>query len=123
MNIVFRVDALVNIGIGHLMRCLALSEELMRRQQTCYFLSKIDNDELISRVEKKNIYYQEINPNTTLQADLDMLIKFSNENNVDWIITDHYGINSQYIKKIKQSNLKVFKSIFQSIFFFTISIN
>ena len=107
MNVAFRVDASVDIGIGHLMRCLALSEELIRREHSCYFLSKIDNDELISRIKKNNVHYQKINPNATLQTDVETLIKFSNENDVDWIITDHYGINSQYIKEIKKNNLKV----------------
>ncbi|MCK5031222.1 MAG: UDP-2,4-diacetamido-2,4,6-trideoxy-beta-L-altropyranose hydrolase [Thermoplasmatales archaeon] len=107
MNVAFRVDASSDIGIGHLMRCLALSEELIRREHSCYFLSKIDNDELISRIKKNNVHYQKINPNATLQTDVETLIKFSNENDVDWIITDHYGINSQYIKEIKKNNLKV----------------
>ena len=48
MNIAFRVDAASNIGIGHLMRCLALSEELIQRDHVCYFLTKINNDELIN---------------------------------------------------------------------------
>jgi UDP-2,4-diacetamido-2,4,6-trideoxy-beta-L-altropyranose hydrolase len=89
------------------MRCLALSEELIRRKNTCFFLSKVNDNELINRIEKNNIYHKKIDPNTTLQADLEGLIKFSNENDVDWVITDHYGINSQYIKEIKKNNLKV----------------
>lgn len=84
-----------------------MSEELIRREHVCYFLSKIDSDELISRIEKNNVHYQKINLNATLQMDVEKLIKFSNENDVDWIVTDHYGINSQYIKEIKQNNLKV----------------
>jgi UDP-2,4-diacetamido-2,4,6-trideoxy-beta-L-altropyranose hydrolase len=107
LNVVFRVDASLEIGMGHLMRCLALSEELIRREHVCYFLSKIDSDELICRIEKNNVHYQKIKLNATLQADVKKLIKFSNENDVDWIVTDHYGINSQYIKEIKRNNLKV----------------
>lgn len=107
MKVVFRVDASSDIGIGHLMRCLALSEELLRREHSCYFLSKINNYELISIIKKNNVHFQKINPNATLQTDVEMLIKFSNENDVDWIITDHYDINSQYIREIKKHNPKV----------------
>lgn len=107
MNVVFRVDASKDIGIGHLMRCLALSEELIRRKHTCFFLSKVNNNELINRIEKNNIHYHKITPNLSLQADLKKLIKISNENDIDWVITDHYGINSQYIKEIKKNNLRV----------------
>jgi UDP-2,4-diacetamido-2,4,6-trideoxy-beta-L-altropyranose hydrolase len=89
------------------MRCLALSEELIRRKHTCFFLSKVDNNELINRIKKNNIYFQKILPNLSLQADLEMLLKISNENDIDWVITDHYGINSLYIKEIKNKNFRV----------------
>jgi len=107
LNVIFRVDASKDIGIGHLMRCLALSEELIRRKQTCFFLSKVDNNELINRIKKNNIYFQNIPSNLSLQADLEMLLKISNENDIDWVITDHYGITSQYIKELKNKNLRV----------------
>jgi UDP-2,4-diacetamido-2,4,6-trideoxy-beta-L-altropyranose hydrolase len=107
LNVIFRVDASKDIGIGHLMRCLALSEELIRRKHNCFFLSKVDNNELINRIEKNNIIYHKIPSNFSLQADLEMLLKISNENDIDWVITDHYGITSQYIKEIKNKNLRV----------------
>lgn len=106
MNVAFRVDASSDIGIGHLMRCLALSEELTRKGHDCYFLSKIENDELINKIEKNNIHYQ-INSNATLLEDNKTLVKFAKEKDIDWIVTDHYGINTEYIKEIKQNNFKV----------------
>lgn len=106
MNVAFRVDASSDIGIGHLMRCLALSEELTRKGHDCYFLSKIENDELINKIEKNNIHYQ-INSNATLLEDNKILVKFAKEKDIDWIVTDHYGINTEYIKEIKQNNFKV----------------
>lgn len=107
MNVVFRVDASNDIGIGHLMRCLALSEELIRKKHTCFFISKVDNNELINIIKKNNINFHKITSNLSLQADLTNLLKISNENDIDWVITDHYGINSQYIKVIKKNNLRV----------------
>ena len=107
MNIAFRVDAASNIGIGHLMRCLALSEELIQRNHVCYFLTKIENDELIDLMKKNSINYQKVNPTATLDEDLDYLINFSNEKDIDWVITDHYDLTTQYIQRIKQNDLKV----------------
>ena len=77
MNIAFRVDASSNIGIGHLMRCLALSEELIQRDHACYFLTKIKKDELIDLMKNNSINYQKVNPTATLNEDLDFLINFS----------------------------------------------
>jgi len=107
MKIVFRVDASKELGIGHLMRCLALSEELVRKGNVCFFLSKIDNDELKNRIKKFDVNYQQIKNNANIQEDLKFLINFSKINDIDWIITDHYGIDSQYIREIKQNKFNV----------------
>jgi len=99
LNIVFRVDATQKIGVGHLMRCISLSEELTKRKNVCYFLSKIDNNYLINKINEINIY-KKISHN-------EEIFKFLNENDVDWIITDHYDIKSQYIKKIQKNGYNV----------------
>jgi len=106
LNIAFRVDASADIGIGHLMRCLALSEELARRGHACFFVSKTDNRELISKIEKNNDFFQ-INPSLDLNQDAETLIKFSNEKNIDWIITDHYNIDEKYLQNLKEKDFKV----------------
>lgn len=106
MNIAFRVDASADIGIGHLMRCLALSEELSKKGHSCFFVSKTDNDELINKIEKNNEFFQ-IDSNADLKEDAGTLIKFSNEKNINWIITDHYEIDAEYIKNIKGNDIKV----------------
>jgi len=107
MNIVFRADASKELGIGHIMRCLALSEELIRRENTCYFLSRLENDDLISRIKTNNINFNKLNGKTTLHQDLETLIKFSNNNSIDWVITDSYLINSDYVKTLKQHRFNV----------------
>jgi len=107
LNVGFRVDASSDIGIGHLIRCLALSEEFTKRGYNCNVISKIENEELISRIIKNKINFQKIKPKVTLEEDRNIVIKFSNEYDIDWIITDHYGLNSEYIKELKKNNFKV----------------
>jgi len=106
LNIAFRTDASADIGIGHLIRCLALAEELKNKGHVCFFVTKIQNKELIDRIEQDNIHFQ-TDPNATLDEDKQILLKFSNENKIDWIITDHYGINSDYVQKLKENNYNV----------------
>lgn len=106
MNIAFRVDASADIGIGHLMRCLALSEELTKKGHKSFFVSKTKSPELIKKIQKNNGLYQ-IEPSANLRQDSEALIKFSKNENIEWIITDHYGIDKDYIKKIKENNFKV----------------
>ncbi len=107
MNIAFRVDASQNIGIGHLMRCLALSQELIQRNHICYFLTKVNDDILIDTIKQNNIIYQRIEAAATLKEELDFVINFSYENNINWIVTDHYDLDTWYTKKIKENNFKL----------------
>jgi len=106
LNIAFRADASESIGIGHLIRCLALAEELKNKNHSCFFVTKIQNKDLIERIEKNHKHLQ-INPNANLEQDNKELLNFSNQNKIDWIITDHYDINSEYIQKLKNKNYNV----------------
>ncbi|UCH71943.1 MAG: UDP-2,4-diacetamido-2,4,6-trideoxy-beta-L-altropyranose hydrolase [Thermoplasmatales archaeon] len=106
-NIVFRVDASEDIGIGHLMRCLALSEELLKRNYTCYFLSNIQNEYLLEKLKDFNVSYIKIKSNDTENDDITELLDFTMSNNCDWVITDHYGISNSYLKKLKEKKLNI----------------
>jgi UDP-2,4-diacetamido-2,4,6-trideoxy-beta-L-altropyranose hydrolase len=89
------------------MRSLALSEELTKRGNACYFYSKIEDDQLIKKIENVKAKFQKIKDNLIEKEDLKNLIKFSNEKNTDWIITDCYKINSNYIKELKSNGFNV----------------
>lgn len=107
MNIAFRVDASPAIGIGHLMRCIALSEELIKRGNICSFVTKIDDISLIKKIKENNINIKYIDSNATLDDDKNQLLKYCRNNNINWIITDSYNINSKYLKEMKKNGFKV----------------
>lgn len=106
-NVVFRVDATKNIGLGHLMRCYALAEELVKNKKTCYFISNIDSAKIVEKITKSKITLEKISNSPNANQDLNYLIDFSRNNNIDWIVTDHYEINSEYIKTIKDNGFNV----------------
>ena len=107
MNIIFRCDASKDIGIGHLMRCLSLSEEFIKRGHICYFASKIYDETVDNLISEKKLNLIKINPNINQKQEIDLLLNFSRKKKIDWVITDNYDISSDYIKTLKEYGLNV----------------
>mgnify|MGYP000744796289 CR=1 FL=1 len=52
MNIIFRADASIRIGLGHIMRCLVLAKEFQSQQNTVTFICKNLTGNAISLIQK-----------------------------------------------------------------------
>lgn len=115
---VFRVDASVLIGMGHLMRCLNLAEILYRNGFKIHFVLRdmgvpeklLDNENftfhLLSK-PKGDIFFKQNDYSTWLQVDLEQEIyeikKYLNTLNskCEWLIVDHYGLDIIWEKNLK----------------------
>ncbi len=107
MKIAFRVDASPDIGIGHLMRCLALAEELRRRGHDCFFLLKTVHPDVLELIKKFGCTSYLLPRTASLQQDLDSVIEFVFNQGTDWVVTDHYMIDASYVKEIKHQGFRV----------------
>ena len=123
MNIVFRVDSSVDIGSGHLMRCLALAEFLIEQSVKVNFICRALNGNLIDVLKKKNINltvlssYQasaKLNENILLAIGVSQEKDASDTINAlggakpDWIIVDHYSLDIKWEKMIRPFVKKIF---------------
>ena len=54
MRVAFRADASIEIGAGHVMRCLALADALAARGADCHFLCRELPGHLCDRIEARN---------------------------------------------------------------------
>ena len=106
-NVAFRFDAESNIGIGHLMRCIALAEELIKRGNNCFFLTKTNEEKLIKKIKKTGCIFEKLPYDLDIISDSDYVGSFCINNNIKWIVTDHYKIDTKYINNLKSYNLKV----------------
>jgi len=101
MNILFRVDSSSKIGRGHVMRCLVLAKQY--REDNVIFATQ----DLKGNANQKIIdeSYKLIALN---DGSVNELVQRINELNIDMVVFDHYGINSDFEKAVKgDSGVKI----------------
>ncbi len=114
MTILFRVDASTQIGTGHVMRCLTLAKMLRTTGLECEFFCRLHAGNLVSLIESHGfIVHALLEPNVMLsriastdtnqhsdwlgvmqQSDAIDVISLIGTRRIDWVIVDHYGIDS-----------------------------
>jgi UDP-2,4-diacetamido-2,4,6-trideoxy-beta-L-altropyranose hydrolase len=114
MRIVFRTDASLQIGSGHVMRCLTLADELRLRGADVEFVCREHHGNLIDFIEGKGYPVIRLpllkvgdgaNPEDLTHAEwlgaqwdqdaVDTRNAFG-EVKVDWLIVDHYAIDHRW---------------------------
>ena len=113
MNIVFRVDSSLEVGTGHVMRCLTLAEQLERSGCKAFFIcrqlegsiSKLITDKRFTLFEIQSDkivdifkWYQENWQQDSLST-INLIKKSSVQ--FDLIIVDHYGLDEKWESNVK----------------------
>jgi len=123
MKIAFRVDASVQIGTGHVMRCLTLADELTQRNAQIRFVSRHLPEYLANLLEAKGYELARLD-SAENDADLDELthahwlgcsqaedakdaINALSDSVWDWLIVDHYALDSRWESRLRQSARKI----------------
>ena len=116
MNIVFRTDASQQIGSGHVMRCLTLAKELHSNCEKISFITrehKSNLNELIidkgfdltsmplQNVLQNNLENYEKWLGVTQEIDAEETIKIVKNQKINWLIIDHYALDSIWEKKLR----------------------
>ncbi|MBU1404736.1 MAG: UDP-2,4-diacetamido-2,4,6-trideoxy-beta-L-altropyranose hydrolase [Proteobacteria bacterium] len=117
MKVIFRVDASVRMGTGHLLRCLTLAESLQERGVQVRFICREHSGNLIALLRQKAI------PVTTLPApgmndmvsaedyavwlgmtqaeDAEQTIEALNGEKPEWLVVDHYGLDAEWEQRMR----------------------
>lgn len=116
---VFRVDASLQIGTGHVMRCLTLAQALKRQGVKVSFISRehignlndfiknqgfrvyglpllASSDDLIADVEQGENLFHSAWLGVSQQEDAQQCQTILQALHVDWLIVDHYALNQQW---------------------------
>jgi len=97
MNVLFRVDSSSKIGLGHVMRCLVLAEQY--KEDNVVFAAQDLKGNANQKIIDKG--YKLITLN---DGSVDELIQKIDELNIDMVVFDHYGINDDFEKAVKNGS-------------------
>jgi len=107
MKVFFRVDSSTLIGSGHLMRCLTLADSIKQLGGKVSFIC-CDLPGNISNFVKLKGYNLKLIQNFGDKSKIDILYDIqesqrilSCEDEIDWLIIDHYEIDEYWEKKIR----------------------
>jgi len=117
MKVVFRVDASLQIGIGHVMRCLTLAQALKENGANVEFICRKHEGSLINKIRSNGFVVHELKVfeeaevdnklahshwlGVTQQQDADDCINILKAEKLDWLIVDHYALDEQWQKRLK----------------------
>ena len=117
MRVVFRVDASLQIGTGHVMRCLTLAQVLKENGASVEFICRKHEGSLIDKIHLSGFNVNELEVleeievddklahshwlGATQQQDAGACIDIFKVKKTDWLIVDHYALDEQWQKRLK----------------------
>ncbi len=120
MIAVFRVDASVQIGTGHVIRCLTLAKVLRERDAQCWFISRKHEGNLNDLIKSEGFHFKVLANSQATQSqsdqpllahagwlgidwhtDAQQTIEAIGSEKIDWLIIDHYALDRRW-----ESNLR-----------------
>ena len=129
MNIVFRTDASLQIGTGHVMRCLTLADAMQAAGAQCHFICRVHPGNLIAQIRQGGFTVSVLPAaNKARTADEQAVETQSNyaawlgtewatdaaqtktgigTTVVDWLIVDHYALDARWEKTLRRQCRKL----------------
>lgn len=117
MKVVFRVDASVRVGTGHLMRCLTLAESLRERGVQTHFICREHVGNLFALLQQKGMLITVLPApavtdttsgedyaawlGVTQTEDAEQTIGALNGEKPDWLVVDHYGLDIEWEQRLR----------------------
>lgn len=127
MRVAFRVDASLEMGSGHVMRCLTLADAMAAGGAKCLFVSRAHTGHLIHKIRERHRCIEL--PITTAESahvrqdpgpgyshwlggtqEIDAVQTRDAMRDFDpnWLVVDHYAIGSDWEEYLQSANMPVF---------------
>jgi UDP-2,4-diacetamido-2,4,6-trideoxy-beta-L-altropyranose hydrolase len=119
MHIAFRVDASIQIGTGHVMRCLTLADALCERGTSCTFICRTHSGHLLEMISQRGHQTVALPSlastaklmiantahaawlGTDWQTDAQQTSAALGSDSVDWLVVDHYALDHSWEQALR----------------------
>lgn len=123
MKVIIRADSSLNIGTGHVVRCLTLAHYLRQQGAEITFVCRSLEGNIISLVEEKQFKViplpaPKITPKSAqiyenwlgvpLEQEIAEFSQILEAEKPKWVIVDHYSLTEKWEDSVKNKNVKVF---------------
>lgn len=115
MQVAFRTDASIDIGNGHVMRCLTLASALREQGVTCHFICRLHDGNLADKIRLQGFTLVEL---PAPQAAHSLSSRYEQwlgvhwetdaiqtldtfDSKIDWLVVDHYGIDAHWENRLR----------------------
>lgn len=100
-EITFRADASLDLGTGHVMRCLTLADALAKTGARCRFVSGCQKGNLNGLIRDKGYVVCETPdlPGNDWAADAEFTLSAVRDS--DWLVVDHYGLDYRWERHLR----------------------
>lgn len=120
MKIAFRADASIDIGTGHIMRCLTLADALLQQGAECSFICREHTGNMVEAIRQRGFDVQVL-PDSASQAeksnlsvegdhaawlgctweqDAEVCGQVLQALQPDWVVVDHYALDARWQRAV-----------------------
>jgi UDP-2,4-diacetamido-2,4,6-trideoxy-beta-L-altropyranose hydrolase len=103
-RVVIRCDGGRNIGLGHIMRCLALADMLRNQFQILFVLQETSED-VYALIQREGWSYEVLPESKDVDKDLPLLIALLSQGDI--VVLDGYEFKTEYQYAIRQRDYRV----------------
>lgn len=121
MEVVIRVDASLEIGTGHVMRCLTLANALTEKGDVCHFICREHPGHLLDVIEARGHRIHRLPVESASDIDCQdaslpahahwlgsdwsidarQTSQYLQDHQPDWLVVDHYGLDQRWEQQLR----------------------